>query len=109
MEPSEKLYIGDKLIGKLKWGTDSDFPWAKGWFIPLPNFKYFEKFVEIYKESNNEVRYRLNILALENAGYKSADLKIDDGTEICYLMDLDYYADGTAYWRFSMSPFDEDD
>lgn len=108
MERSEKLFIADTLIGELQWGNDGDFPWAKGWFIPSPAFKSFEIFFENVKSSNDESYRRLDIFALEKAGYTSADLKIDDGVDICYLVGLNYYADGSAAWRFSMSPLEDE-
>lgn len=108
MSHTEKLFIADKLIGELKWGNDGDFPWAKGWFIPSPEFKLFEEFFESVRGNNDELYYRLDILALEKAGYKSADLKIDDGVDICYLVGLNYCADGSAAWRFSMSPLEDE-
>lgn len=109
MSQTEKLFIADTLIGELKWGNDGDFPWAKGWFMPSVEFKLFEKYFENVIGYNDESYCRLDIVALENAGYKSADLKIDDGVDICYLVGLNYYKDGSAAWRFSMSPFDEDE
>lgn len=106
---TEKLFIGDKLIGELEWGPGGDFPWAKGSFIPSDEFQFFTQYVEVIAGPDGLSVNRLDILALETAGYKSADLKIIDGDEISYLVGLDYYADGTAYWRFSMSPFDGDE
>lgn len=104
---ADKLRIRGQYIGDLIWSPGSDFPWAKGKFSPGKDFEQFLRFFERIETLNGNVVNRLNFVELENAGYRSSDFTIGECDDVSYLVGLDYYDDGTAYWRFSMSPFDE--
>lgn len=106
---SEKLKIRNQYIGDLEWGPDGDFPWAKGKFSPAKDFERFRHFFEKLDTPNGSVVNSLNIIELEKAGYKSTDLTIGEDDDVSYLVGLNLYEDGTAYWRFSMSADDEDE
>lgn len=102
MRTLEKFFIRNTCIGELEWSEDSDFPWAKGRFIPN---EYYNEFNQYFTCSNNSRELDAEKLLMD--GYSYSDLQIlADNEEISYLYTLILDDDFKAYWRFGFEPLE---
>jgi hypothetical protein len=101
----DRVYFGDTFIGFLVWSPDSDFPWAKGTFIPSENFQQFlGYFTEIDDCEGQWLREDL----LAQIGITTSMLRLipenENREEINYLHTLVLFENNLASWRLGDRP-----
>lgn len=107
MASIQHLEIAGEQVGRLEWGPNSDFPWAKGKWIPLETFQKYEQYLS---PTNNNYR-SLDFSQLLDAGISSTQLRLipdKDNNDIEYLHGLVLGDDDYAAWRFGEEAFGDD-
>jgi hypothetical protein len=87
--------------------TGGDFPWMHGDVETLPGFEPFRSvFAEQERAVDDEDYERADACYAEIR--KSLTMTFPDGEPVAEFL-LHIHGDGTAGWRWSDEPFDEDD
>lgn len=106
MGKTQRVAINGQTIGVVRWGQDSDFPWAKGSFEPIDGFEAFERFFKRNPQPHNASGRWLQDeqLAAEGIGADKLLLIGEDEDEPSFIHALVLHDDGRAAWRFGDEP-----